>query len=658
MKTLNKCLLVTLVASAALTALTLIVYINTTGRADRTENLIVQLQSFNRNLREQAAEALGRTKDKRAAKHLIAALKDDDSEVRLKAAEALDRIGWQAKDEDERQLYFIAKRDWDKCLKMNPVMMKELIRVMNDEDPQVRKKAIETLSRIENPAVGPLVAALRDDNGRVREKAANALIEIGGIGVTQAFIVALTDRNPYTREIAAGALGRIGDNCATKILVAALNDTNWTVRENAAEALGLIGDSYAIKPLITVLEDEDSDVRLKAAEALDSLGWQPGNEAEKRLYFIAKKDWDECLKLDGVTVKALTRVLSDKNPQVRKEATETLVKIGDLDTLHALILSLENNNSDIRKEAAETLGNIGHSEAVKPLIGLLDDLNPDVRKAAADSLVKIGGLNTMQQLIIALQDRNSYVRESAAEILGKISNPALDPLMYALWESNWEVRIEAAKALGKLRNGRAVNSLIAVLNYEGRDTRSGITKDSGEITSSLAKPFTTAVVTQDIRLRIEVIKALGQIGDQRAIPALIRELQRWETARGAAEALEKLGWSPQSAEETVHYLVAKRDGNTLRENWGQTKQILSNDLKSDDNVSTKNALYALIALGKEEMIKELIDTLNAKGDRIIAAVYLNCGDNKLSDAAADWAKKTRVYIRTDSASYPVGWGSW
>ncbi len=658
MKTLKRCLLVTLILSAALSVLTFFIYINTIGKVDRTENLIEQLKSFNRNIREQSAEALGRTRDKRAVKHLVAALKDDDGDVRQKTAEALDRLGWQPKDEDEQQLYFIAKKDWDKCLKMNPVTMKDLIRVMNDENPQVRRKAIETLGRIENPAVEPLVAALRDDNSRVRAKAAEALIEIGGIGVTQAFIVALTDRNPYTREKAAEALGCIGDSCATKLLVAALNDTNWKVRENAAEALGLIGDTSAIGPLVVVLEDDDSDVRLKAAESLDRLGWQPGDEAERRLYFIAKKDWDECLKLNGVTVKALTRVLSDKNPQVRKEATETLVKIGDLDTVEALILALENNNSDIRKEAAETLGNIGQGEAVKPLIVLLNDINPDVRQTAAEALVKIGGLHTMEQLIFALQDRNSYVREAAAEILGKISNPALDPLMYALWESNWEVRIEAAKALGKLRNSRAVNSLIAVLNYEGRDTRSDITEDSGKITSSLAEPFIAAGMTQDIRLRIEVIKALGQIGDKRAVPALVGELQHWNTAQDATEALEKLGWSPQSIDETVHSLVAKRDGNTLRQNWDQTKQVLLNDLKSDDDRSIKNALYAFIALGKEEITKELIDTLNTKGDRIVAIVYLNCGDNKLSSAAMDWAKKSRVYIRADSVAYPVGWGSW
>jgi HEAT repeat protein len=658
MKTSNKCLLVTLFVSAALSVSIAFIYINTTRQVDKTESLIGQLQSFDSNLREQAAQALGRTGDDRAVKHLVAALKDDDSDVRQKAAQALDRLGWRAQNEAEQQIYFIAKRDWDKCLKMNPVTMKELIRVMNDKNPQVRKKATETLGKIENPAVEPLVAALRDDDDRVRAKAADALIKIGGIGVTQAFIVALTDNNPYTREKAADALGCIGDSCATKLLVAALNDTSWRVREKAAEALGRIGDSYAIEPLIAALKDDDSDVRQKAAEALDRLGWQADNEAERRLYFIAKKDWDECLKLDGVTVKALTRALSDKNPQVRKEATETLVKIGDLSTVEALILALENNNSDIRREAAETLGDIGHSEAVKPLIVLLKDMNPDVRQAATEALIKIGGLNTMEQLISALQDRNSYIREAAAEILGKISNPALDPLMYALWEDNWEVRIEAAKALGRLKDGRAVNSLVAVLEYEGRDTRRGMSEELDEITSSSAKPFTAAGMTQDTRLRIEVIKALGQIGDKRAIPTLVEELQHWDTAQEATDALEKLGWSPQSIDQTVHFLVAKRDGDKLRQSWDQTKQVLLMDLKSDEDRSVKNALYAFIALGKEEIIKELIDTLNAKGDRIIATVYLNCGNKKLSSAALDWAKKTRFYISTDSVAYPVIWGSW
>ncbi|MBA7657994.1 hypothetical protein ES703_65938 [subsurface metagenome] len=139
---------------------------------------------------------------------------------------------------------------------------------------------------------------------------------------------------------------------------------------------------------------------------------------------------------------------------------------------------------------------------------------------------------------------------------------------------------------------------------------------------------------------------------------MVGELQCWETAQAATDALERLGWSPQSAEDKVHFLVAKRDGNTLRQVWEQTKRVLLKDMKSDEDKIVKNALYAFIAVGKEEIIKLLIDTLNAKGDRTIAEVYCNCGNEKLSSAARDWAAKYKYYVSADSGACLVGWGAW
>ena len=142
------------------------------------------------------------------------------------------------------------------------------------------------------------------------------------------------------------------------------------------------------------------------------------------------------------------------------------------------------------------------------------------------------------------------------------------------------------------------------------------------------------------------------------LPALVGELQCWYTAQAAAGALEKLSWSPQSTEDKVHFLVAKKEGNALRQIWDQTKQVLLKDIESDEDKIVKNALYAFIAVGKEETIKELIDTLNAKGDRTVAEVYHNCGNKKLSSAAQDWEAKHKCYVSTDSAAYLVRWGSW
>jgi len=656
MRALKRLVLVLLVSSVVLLVLLLFTYTGDAVQVDKSD-LIEQLQSFDWNLRARAAETLGRIGDGDSVEPLVAALKDDDSDVRQKAAESLDKLGWQPEDEDEERLYFVAKKDWDRCVELDGETVAALIGVLRDKNPQVRRKAAEALGQIENPAIKPLVATLRDDKSEVRNRAAEALIEIGGIGVIQPLIVALEDKHFYTRETAAESLGRIGDSCAVKPLVAALSDTHWGVREKAAEALGRIGDSYAIEPLCAVLKDEDSDVRQKAAGALDRFGWQPEDEDEQQLYFIAKKDWDRCVELNGTTVKALVNVLEDKNPQVRKKATETLVRIGGLRTVEPLIAALKHDNSNIRMEAAITLGKIGDSQAVKPLIAVLSDRNRGVREAAVEALVEIGSVHTIGPLIEALKDRDSDVREAAAEILGKTGNPALEPLIVALWDGNWEVREEAAKALGRLRDSRAVNPLIAVLKYEDSGVRQKTAEDLDKITSPMAEPF-IAPLTQNIRFRIEVIKALGQIGDERAIPALVRELQCWDTAQAATDALERLNWSPQSAEDKVHFLVAKRDGNTLRQIWEQTKQVLLKDMKSDEDKIVKNALYASIAVGKEEIIKVLIDMLNAKGDRTIAEVYRNCGNEELSSAAQDWAAKYKYYVSADSGVHIVTWGSW
>ncbi len=654
MRALKGLALVLLVSAVVLLVLILFTCQKTTVQVDKTEDLIKRLQNFDWNLRAQAAEALGLMGDRDAVEPLIAALKDDDSDVRQKAAEALDKLGWQPTNESEQRLYYIAKRDWGKCVEMDGATVKALIGVLKDKNPQVRKKAAEALGQIENPAIKPLLAALRDDKSEVRDKSAKALIEIGGDSVIQSLIVALEDKHSYTREIAAESLGRIGDRCAVESLVAALGDTDWEVREQAAEALGRLRDSQAVGSLVAALKDDDSDVRQRAAESLDRFGWQPENESDRQLYFIAKRDWDKCVELDGATVKTLVSVLKDKNPQVRKKATETLVRIGGLRTVEPLIIALKYENSDIRREAAETLGKIGDSRAVKPLVDVLSDKEPAVKEAAMKALIKIGSVHTVGPLIEALGERDSDVREAAAEILGKTGNPALEPLIAALWDENWGVREEAAKALGKLRDNRAVDSLTAVLKYEDSGARRKAAEGLGEI----ARPLVAPSMTPSIRFRIEVIKALGQLGDKRAIPALVRELQCWDTAQAATYALERLGWLPQSTEDKVHFLVAKKDGNTLEQSWEQTKQVLLEDTRSDEDKVVKNALCALIAVGKEEIIKELIDTLNAKGDRTIAEMYYNCGREELSSAAQDWAGRYKYYIGADSGAHLVGWGSW
>ncbi|MCD6215119.1 MAG: HEAT repeat domain-containing protein, partial [Candidatus Desulfofervidus sp.] len=146
-------------------------------------------------------------------------------------------------------------------------------------------------------------------------------------------------RHEDVRKEAAEALVNIGEP-AVEPLIQALKDEYSDVREEAARALGRIGDKRAVEPLINALKDEDSDVRMEAAEALDQMGWKPGYVTEKAYYLVAKKEWDEAVKLGEPAVEPLINALKDEASSVRWGAAGALGEIGDERAVEPLINAL------------------------------------------------------------------------------------------------------------------------------------------------------------------------------------------------------------------------------------------------------------------------------------------------------------------------------
>ena len=130
------------------------------------------------------------------------------------------------------------------------------------------------------------------------------------------------------------------------------------MRAAAAEALGHIGDARATEPLKAVLEDRKHDVRTAAAEALDELAWSPDSGEAGAAYWLAKSEWDECVRIGAPAVELLMAALKqDEDDRLRRHASDTLSRIG--------------------------------APAVEPLLGALIGGHGRVRKAAAEALVAI-----------------------------------------------------------------------------------------------------------------------------------------------------------------------------------------------------------------------------------------------------------------------------
>lgn len=119
---------------------------------------------------------------------------------------------------------------------------------------------------------GPLLAALNDDDRRVRRFAAEALGQLADPTTIPDLLGVLDDRDSRTRRKAIGALGKIGDRSIVSHLVRKLKDPTYIVRSAAASALAELKATEAVPALVNLLEHRSPHTVAGAARALGELG--------------------------------------------------------------------------------------------------------------------------------------------------------------------------------------------------------------------------------------------------------------------------------------------------------------------------------------------------------------------------------------------------
>jgi len=154
------------------------------------------------------------------------------------------------------------------------------IAALKDENSYVRWKAAKSLGEMaDNAAVSSLMEALKDEHQSVRWHAAQALGTIADESSVGALTEALQDEVGNVREFAAQALGNIGDESAANPLIDALKDESAFVKRESIKALGSLQSERAIRPLVKFLQEDD--FREDTAKALAEID-QPF-EVEKAL---------------------------------------------------------------------------------------------------------------------------------------------------------------------------------------------------------------------------------------------------------------------------------------------------------------------------------------------------------------------------------------
>lgn len=256
----------------------------------------------------------------------------------------------------------------------NQDVVRALIGALSDNEPLMRDYpfrpptivtfvgtiAADSLKKIGEPSIEPLVSARNDSDKDVREGALRVLKEMGWLpkdDVEKArYLIELPGFDPK-RWAELSLMGKP----AVEPLIEALKHEESSKRHMAVVTLGKIGDARAVNPLIRALND--SNLQDWVAKALIQIG--------------------------GQAVEPLTETLKDDNPKIREKAVEILGKISDKRATMPLIQCLSDESPKVRKKVAKALGMIGDAKAIEPLTVAMGDQNRGVRGAAKSALKKI-----------------------------------------------------------------------------------------------------------------------------------------------------------------------------------------------------------------------------------------------------------------------------
>jgi|GEM_PF-2127375 len=412
---------------------------------------------------------------------------------------------------------------------------------------------------------------------------------IKGVDAIDALTEALTDPDPLFRAFAVRVLSEIDDPRVIELLYQVFDDVDSNVRANSIFGLLRIGDQKSYEYILKALEDPDERVRRNAVWTLRQLGGEEG-------------------------VGILIRMIQDPSDRVVCCVLSTLNVLGSEDAIEHVLQILNTRSERVQSSALIYLERIGDSRAIAPLINLILSSNDTFTIVhALKALGKLDVERTIELCVQMLKHPESGVSKSCAETLGHLKAvSAADALVEALEDTDSKVWKSAAFALTNIGDVRVYDTLVKILQLEPdiQQSRVGINPDR----------FVDTDVNQYIRLK--AAKALGILGDIRAIEPLAESLKTDFTAIPAAISLSKLG-----DDRGIEYLLDRFESSDrlhkyeIVEALGQTKDsravpAIIEVVKAEDmSKATRSVLLlALRQIGTPEAVSVLESILAYGGE--------------------------------------------
>lgn len=245
-----------------------------------------------------------------------------------------------------------------------------------------------------------------------------------------------------------------------------------------------------------------------------------------------------------------------------------------------------------------------NEKTVKLLMKALND--PNTVEYATETLIEIKKYS-IGILIESLNIKSKSKRELYVDILFQIGKDAVKPLLNALkdekYEEEYPIKIGCIKALGLIGDERAVDTLIATLDDNDSFVRSSSAKALGLIGDKRAVEPLIESLVDDINtvVRIASVSALGKLGDSIAIDTIIDIIEDDDDPELTIHCLKSL--VKLDCETGIDYLLKNVNNSNKLTSKFSNDLIIS--LKGEDFLSEikENSEIGNKELSKEEFLK-------------------------------------------------------
>ncbi len=626
------------------------------GRDDpRLSEIVVRLLTDDSaSVRRAAVSNIKERRDGKAVEALIDRLNDDDFLVPSWAADALGVIG------DKKADVFLMKTVKGEFNKSRTL----------GGDTDLRRSAIKSLGLIgDREAVSVLISVLE-----VKELQNEAIVALGVIKDPKAvpdLLKCLSDNDPNVRRLVASALRKIGDpagleavkdipedkplppvGSSTPLAPRVLKPPPPAIRKDSIPAPG---SGYSVTMFGRQEKKEEKPPPAKEEKPVEIPTPSPAR-------IVSKADPKPRPSVD---IKSLLPKLKSSDPKTRRETADSLGDAGNQEATDHLIPLLKDKDEYVRQASARALGKLKNKKAVEHLIVSLQDPDVHVRIFSVWALGEIQDTRAIEPLCNLLFDKEAKVNDQGFEALRRFREPISRTTMVNTLIKNAKTEPSAELILSKLIRLEGKEVILKALEAPSGDNTKTVRNyiylmeaniynvsdlaikaledhpDRGMVISELSNYISTQTGTpirsisllghfkdrrvlpiyldllkkrKDSYYRLNVVNAIGELGDKGAVEPLLQILTDGKEFPGprnaAAMALGKIG-----AEEAVDSLI----------------KVLKN--KNDDKHVRVGAAVGLGMLKKRIAVEPLIDILKDNKEdiqlRISAASSLgDIGDEK------------------------------